>query len=54
MGPYETLNETYDELTRFVEERKQTVDNWVYEVYLNNPMDNPDEPAKTMIYFPLK
>ena len=54
VGPYETLNETYDELTRFVEERKQTVDNWVYEVYLNNPMDNPDEPAKTMIYFPLK
>ena len=54
VGPYETLNQTYDELTGFVDERKQTVDNWVYEVYLNNPMDNPDEPAKTMIYFPLK
>ena len=54
VGPYETLNVTYEELTKFVEERKLTVDSWVYEVYLNNPMDNPDEPAKTMIYFPLK
>lgn len=53
VGPYETLNVTYEELTRFVGERRLTVDSWVYEVYLNNPMDNPDEPAKTMIYFPL-
>jgi AraC family transcriptional regulator len=53
-GTYETLTETYDELTAYVKEKEFEVDNWVYEVYLNNPMDNPDEPPKTMIYFPLK
>ena len=53
-GPYETLTETYYKLTAYVKEKELEVDNWVYEVYLNNLMDNPDEPPRTMIYFPLK
>ena len=53
-GPYETLENTYNELSTFVNEKGYEVENWVYEVYLNNPMDNPDEPSRTMIYFPLK
>jgi effector-binding domain-containing protein len=53
-GPYDTLTETYNELTSFVNEKYYEVDDWVYEVYLNNPMDNPGEPPRTMIYFPLK
>jgi len=53
-GPYETLTETYDGLTAYVKEKEFEVDTWVYEVYLNNPMDNPDKTPKTMIYFPLK
>ena len=52
-GPYDTLTDTYNELTEFVNEKGYEVDNWVYEVYLNNPMENPDEPPRTMIYFPL-
>lgn len=53
-GPYENLTETYDKLTAYVKEKELEVDNWVYEVYLNNPMDNPDEQPRTMIYFPIK
>ena len=53
-GPYDTLTDTYNELTAFVKEKEFEVEDWVYEVYLNNPMDNPDEPPRTMIYFPLK
>ena len=53
-GPYETLEKTYNELTAFCKEKQVEVDDWVYEVYLNNPMDNPGEPPKTVIYFPLK
>jgi len=53
-GPYENLSDTYNELTAYVKEKEFEVDSWVYEVYLNSPMDNPDEPLRTMIYFPLK
>ena len=53
-GPYDTLMQTYNELTEFVKEKGLEVEDWVYEVYLNNPMDNPDDPPRTMIYFPLK
>jgi effector-binding domain-containing protein len=53
-GPYDTLTDTYNELTAFVKEKEYEVEDWVYEVYLNNPMDNPDEPPRTKIYFPLK
>ena len=53
-GPYDTLTDTYNELTAFVKEKEFEVEDWVYEVYLNNPMDNPDEPPRTRIFFPLK
>jgi effector-binding domain-containing protein len=53
-GPYDTLPNTYNELTEYVNEKEYEVENWVYEVYLNNPMDNPEEPPRTKIYFPLK
>jgi len=53
-GPYDTMTETYNELTAFVKKKEFEVEDWVYEVYLNNPMDNPDDPPRTMIYFPLK
>ena len=53
-GPYDTLTDTYNELSAFVKEKEFEVEDWVYEVYLNNPMDNPNEPPRTMIYFPLK
>jgi effector-binding domain-containing protein len=53
-GPYDTMVDTYNELTAFVRDKGLEVEDWVYEVYLNNPMDNPDEPPRTRIYFPLK
>ena len=53
-GPYDTLTNTYNELTAFVNEKELEVEDWVYEVYFNNPMDNPEEPTRTMIYFPIK
>ena len=53
-GPYDTLTNIYNELTAFVKEKELEVEDWVYEVYLNNPMDNPNEPPRTIIYFPLK
>ena len=52
-GPYDTLTNTYNELTAFVNEKELEVKDWVYEVYLNNPMDNPEEPTRTKIYFPI-
>lgn len=53
-GPYDTLANTYNELTDFVGKKGFEVDDWVYEVYLNNPTENPEEAPRTMIYFPLK
>ena len=53
-GPYDTLTNTYNELTDFVEKKGFEVDDWVYEVYLNDPTENPEEAPRTMIYFPLK
>lgn len=53
-GPYDTLADTYNELTEFVKKKGFEAEDWVYEVYLNNPMDSPEEPPRTMIYFPLK
>ena len=53
-GPYDTMTEIYNELTAFVKKKEFEVEDWVYKVYLNNPMDNPDDPPRTMIYFPLK
>ena len=53
-GPYDTLNKTYDNLNAFVKKQGYETETWVYEVYLNNPMDNPGDPPRTQIYFPLK
>ena len=53
-GPYDTLTNTYNELVDFVEKEGFEVDDWVYEVYLNDPTENPEEAPRTMIYFPLK
>jgi effector-binding domain-containing protein len=53
-GPYATLTNTYNELTTFVNEKELDIEDWVYEVYLNNPMDIPEELPRTMIYFPIK
>ncbi len=54
VGPYETLTKTYDELNAFILTSGNEAQTWVYEVYLNNPQENPKEQPKTMIYFPLK
>jgi effector-binding domain-containing protein len=53
-GSYDTLTNTYNELTAFINEKELEVEDWVYEVYLNNPIDNPEEQPRTMIYFPIK
>ena len=54
VGPYNTMTKTYDELNAYILKEGHEAKTWVYEVYLNNPQENPEEEAKTMIYFPLK
>jgi effector-binding domain-containing protein len=54
VGPYATIEETYNGLTAFVKEKGVQPEAYMFEEYLNSPEDTPPDKLETVIYFPLK
>ncbi len=54
VGPYATMQETYEELTAWMESEGLEPTGIVYEFYLNDPSSTPPEELETEIVFPLK
>jgi len=54
VGPYTTLETSYDALTAFVKERGLSVEEYMYEEYANSPEDTPPERLATDVYFYIK
>lgn len=55
VGPYATIEGTYNALTAFVKEKGLVADEeCMYEEYLNSPEETPPEKLATNIYFFLK
>jgi effector-binding domain-containing protein len=54
IGPYATIEKTYNELTAFVGKKGLATETFMYEEYLNSPEDTPPEKLATTIYFILK
>ncbi|MDC7235260.1 MAG: GyrI-like domain-containing protein [Spirochaetales bacterium] len=53
-GPYDKLEETYTKLMAYVKEQGLESEEWMYEFYLNSPMEVAPADLKTEICFPLK
>ena len=53
-GPYDTLENTYTELSAFCKKQDRTPEDFMYEEYLNSPEEVPAEELLTNIYFILK
>lgn len=53
-GPYDKLEETYTKLMVFVKEKGLDVEEWMYEYYLNSPMEVKPEGLQTQICYVLK
>lgn len=53
-GPYSKLEESYNKLMEFVKEQDVQVEEWMYEYYLNSPMEVKEEELQTKICFVLK
>lgn len=54
VGAYGSIGATYEKLTAFVGEKGLTPEEFMYEEYLNDPLEVPPEQLVTAIYFPLK
>jgi effector-binding domain-containing protein len=54
VGPYATMQESYEELTAWMESEGLESTGIVYEFYLNDPTSTPPEELETEIVFPLK
>ncbi len=52
-GPYSTMEETYTRLMGFVDEKKLTVTEWMYETYLNSPEEVPEAELRTEVFLPI-
>lgn len=51
-GPYATMEQTYSALSRFVEEQQiEVYPDWMYEYYLNSPLEVPQQELRTKICF---
>jgi effector-binding domain-containing protein len=54
IGPYAKFEESYNRLTQWLESQSLEPTGSCYEVYLNDPVDTPEEALQTLILFPLK
>lgn len=54
LGSYDKLEETYTKLMEYVKGKDLETEEWMYEFYLNSPMDVKPEELETEICFPLK
>jgi len=52
-GPYDNLEETYNKLMAYVKEQGIEVQQWMFEQYLNSPMEVKHENLQTQIFFPV-
>ena len=53
-GPYSTLEDTYRKAMTFIEEHGLKPKEWMYESYLNSPMETPEDQLQTAVCFPLE
>lgn len=53
-GPYDKLEETYMKLTEYVTGKGLETTEWMYEFYLNSPLEVKPEELQTEICYPLK
>lgn len=53
-GPYDKLEESYTKIIGFVKEKELDIEEWMYEYYLNSPMEVKPEELQTQICFVLK
>ncbi len=53
-GPYDKLEGTYEKLMAFVKEKQLDVQEWMYEYYLNSPLEVKPEELQTQICFAVK
>lgn len=54
IGPYSRLEETYMKLMEYVKDQGMETEEWMYEYYLNSPMEVKPEELQTEICYPLK
>lgn len=54
LGPYETIEETYNRLMEFIKEHGFEAETFMYEFYLNDPEEVPPEEIKTEVFVPIK
>lgn len=53
VGSYESIAETYERLTVWLQQQKLTVAGPMYECYLNSPEDTPEHALQTKIFIPV-
>jgi effector-binding domain-containing protein len=53
-GPYSTMEKTYTPVMAHIRKEGLRVTTWMYERYLNNPVNTPEERLQTEICFPLE
>jgi effector-binding domain-containing protein len=54
VGPYDTMQQTYEEVMRFVAERGLAPSDEMWEVYLSDPQTEPDPAGwRTQIFWPV-
>ena len=54
LGPYETIEATYNKLMAFVAEQNLEPASYMYEFYLNDPDEVAPEEIRTEVHIPLK
>lgn len=54
VGPYTKLEESYNKLIGYVKDQGLEVTEWMYEYYLNSPMEVKEEELQTEICYPIK
>lgn len=52
-GSYQKMEESYNKLISFVQERNEQAQEWTYEFYMNDPREVQEEELLTEIHFPL-
>lgn len=54
VGPYAKLEDSYSSLMAFVKEKGLNVTEWMYEYYLNSPVEVKEEELRTEICYPIR
>ena len=52
-GPYRTLDQSYQKAMAYLEQERIVVQEWMYEMYYNDPDETPEEKLLTGVFFPI-